>query len=425
MPRTNRILVVDDNEPNLVLMAAILKRADYHDVELLQDSTRFLEVLDVFAPDIILLDMHMPVVDGFEILRLMGERFGSREMLPVLVITADATTQTREAVLAAGADDMLVKPVDRVEVVQRTNNLLEKRHLYRQLHSHNQVLQDELIEKTRDEAERLREVTEKRAVIQAVLDNEQFRIVYQPIVNVADQSIAGVEALSRFSSIPPRPPNEWFDDAATAGLRAELELATIRAALRNIDSLPEGAYISVNSSAETLDEPELVTILSDSDPSRIVIEITEHTHIADYASLGETLTSLRAMGVRIAVDDAGAGFAGLSHILQLRPDLIKLDVALIRDIGSDPAKRALATAMVSFGRDIGAQIVAEGVETLSEFHAIQRVGVCKVQGYLLGRPQDLPVTLERVDLPRGPMRNFGGQNSHQMPQVTRATEVTL
>ena len=131
---------------------------------------------------------------------------------------------------------------------------------------------------------------------------------------------------------------------------------------------------------------DLLDLLSGLPAERIVLEITEHAHVEDYDALLCALEPLRKNGVRLAVDDAGAGYSGLQHILQIRPDFIKLDMALTRHIDLDPARKALASALVAFARDTGSRIIAEGVETASELDTLRGIGIEKAQGYFLGRP---------------------------------------
>ena len=137
----------------------------------------------------------------------------------------------------------------------------------------------------------------------------------------------------------------------------------------------------------------IVEALSRVAGSRIVLELTEHTRIDDYPALLEALDELRQHGVRIAVDDAGAGYAGLQQILGLRPDIIKLDVDLTRGIDTDPVRRALAACLVRFGEDTNSVIVAEGIETAAELETLRQLGVPWGQGYLLARPGPLPLPL--------------------------------
>lgn len=396
--RSDRILVVDDNRANLSLMGALLEGAGYDDVLLEQDSTRVLELVANFRPDLVLLDLHMPGISGFQLLERMDEVVEADDFLPVIVVTADSTTETRRKVLGAGAKDLLIKPVDVVEVVQRAANLLETRHLNRQLRTSNRTLNERL--RQQDEIERAARAERERIIanLTDVLRNNRMTSVFQPIVDASLGEIVGVEALTRFAVEPVRPPDRWFADAAAVGMGYQLEMAAIRSAFSRLEELPSGAYLSVNCSPDVLLDPGLVALSDEVDASRVVLEMTEHTAISDYRAVQTQLGLLRARGFRIAVDDAGSGFASLNHILQLRPNIIKLDSALIRDIDTDPAKRALATAMVTFASELHAELVAEGVETVPEFETVRRIGIGTIQGYLLGRPQALPLAAVEIPL---------------------------
>jgi EAL domain-containing protein (putative c-di-GMP-specific phosphodiesterase class I) len=149
----------------------------------------------------------------------------------------------------------------------------------------------------------------------------------------------------------------------------------------------------VNASPETIISAEFSDALADLPAERIVLEITEHADVGDYDALLAALGPLRARGVRLAVDDAGAGYSSLRHILHLQPDLIKLDMSLTRNICLDPARKALASALVSFAREMGSQIIAEGVETEAELSTLKEIGVERAQGYLLARPLPLDEVL--------------------------------
>ena len=215
-------------------------------------------------------------------------------------------------------------------------------------------------------------------------------MVFQPIVCLAAERIVGVEALARFAADPPSP-EHWFHRADHLGVGAELEVAAVRAALRRLADLPAPMYMSVNVSPASL--PTLLPYLSASavDLTRVVLEVTEHGDIVDYASFTDLLEPLRSRGLRIAVDDTGAGYAGLQHILRLHPDLIKLDRSLVTGLDKDPAARALVRSLVAFSTEIGASLVAEGVETEAEHTTLHALNVALVQGYRFGRPAPLEV----------------------------------
>lgn len=213
------------------------------------------------------------------------------------------------------------------------------------------------------------------------------RMVYQPIVALRDKAVVGHEALSRFPVETGMTTEQWYQRAAQVGAEAELELSAARAAVEALD-LVDG-YVSVNLSARTLLSPAALDFLAEQPLQRIVLELTEHAAVDDYALLAGALAPLRAEGLRLAVDDTGAGYASLRHVLRLGADLIKLDRSLVSDLAADPVRHALVAALTRFADDTGSQVVAEGVETTHELAALEALGVPFVQGYLLGRPAPL------------------------------------
>jgi PAS domain S-box-containing protein len=235
---------------------------------------------------------------------------------------------------------------------------------------------------------------DRRDCIQQVLDDGGPTMVFQPIVELATGKPVGAEALARFPAQPNRAPAEWFADAAGVGLGVELELAAIRAAVAQLDALPAGTYLSLNAGPDTVVSPQLHHLLRSAPGSRLVIELTEHMAVVDYSALTEALDALRCRGVRLAVDDAGSGFSSLQHILNLKPDIIKLDRALVEAIDTDPARRALAGSLLTFANEIGAQVIAEGIENLREQTVLRRLGVRYGQGFHLGRPGPMPLADE-------------------------------
>ena len=149
-------------------------------------------------------------------------------------------------------------------------------------------------------------------------------------------------------------------------------------------------YLSINFSPDTVITPQFMQMVSETPLERVVVELSEHLPVTDYDMLNQSLGQLRARGGRLAIDDAGAGFASLQHILRLSPDVIKLDITLTKGVDSDQARRALAFALTSFASEIGADIVAEGVETRSELEALKALGVVYGQGFYLGYPAPAP-----------------------------------
>lgn len=222
--------------------------------------------------------------------------------------------------------------------------------------------------------------------IKSILDSDNPSIVYQPIFHLAQNRIVGFESLSRFTASPLRTPDVWFNEAAKVGLGVALETKAIQTALQGLKYLPDSVYVTINASPETILSGAIASTFKDMPLNRLVLEVTEHALIDRYEDLAAAICSLRERGMQVAVDDAGAGYASFRHILNLAPDIIKLDISLTRNIDSDRSRRALAAALTRFAEETGSKIVAEGVETAAKLHVLQEIGINKAQGYLLGRP---------------------------------------
>lgn len=222
--------------------------------------------------------------------------------------------------------------------------------------------------------------------LDAVLRADGLRMVYQPIVDVATGRIVGFESLARFASEPYRTPDIWFAEAAQIGRLVELESQAIRLALAGVAELPASVYVTVNASPETIVKGALADVLRGQPLQRLVVEVTEHQAIERYEDIAEAIAPLQQLGLRIAIDDAGAGYASFRHVLNLHPHIVKLDNSITRAIDVDRSRRALAAALCGFAAETGCGIVAEGVETQSELDAVRALGIGKAQGYHLGRP---------------------------------------
>ena len=223
-----------------------------------------------------------------------------------------------------------------------------------------------------------------RRDIERIIRGGRFRPVFQPIFDL-DRAIAvGHEALTRFAD--ERPPDLVFQQAAGVGLGLELEIATLRKILEVAGRLPFGALLSVNASPELITSGRLETVLP---PwrGRIVLEVTEHDLVADYPAVRVAMAGLAP--VRLAVDDAGAGFASLRHIIELEPDFVKLDMGLVRGIDGDPARQGLVAGMAYFAIRTDRTLIAEGIETAAERDMLRSLGIRLGQGFLLGRPAAL------------------------------------
>jgi EAL domain-containing protein (putative c-di-GMP-specific phosphodiesterase class I) len=397
LPGAACVLIVDDQPANVGLLERLIRSAGVTNVHAVTDPRQAVARCLEVGADLVLLDLHMPHMDGYAVMSELRAALPDDGFVPVLVLTADSTTATRDRALRAGAKDFLTKPFDRTEVILRVCNLLETRALYAAVQRHNATLRADLDRRAEQERRIAEQRRERLQRVHGVLSGGGLTMVFQPIADLNTGEIVGVEALARFTGHPTRPPDEWFEEAAAVGRGCELELTAAGAALSQLDRLPPHAFLSVNISPATATEPGLARLLDAFPAHRIVLELTEHTRIDDYERLLTALGTLRRRGVRVAVDDAGAGYSGLQHILRLRPDLLKLDVALTHGIDTDPARRALATALVTFAREIDAVIIAEGVETPQELETLRRLGIPLGQGYHLARPGPIPLPGPRLE----------------------------
>jgi diguanylate cyclase (GGDEF)-like protein len=227
----------------------------------------------------------------------------------------------------------------------------------------------------------------KAGHIQRLLEPGAIRPVYQPIVRLGDLEPVGYEGLARFpyaDGLSHLPPDVTLAAAAELGLREDLE-AACWAAMADAGSPPDGRLLFVNISPEALEHPRLLE-LADRLPSRLVIEITEQSEVSDYGQLRELLEPWVSRGAAVAIDDTGAGYASLQHVVELRPDFLKLTRSLVADIDRDANRQALLRALAAFARQVGAGIVAEGVERVEELEVLREAKVDYAQGWLFGRP---------------------------------------
>jgi EAL domain-containing protein (putative c-di-GMP-specific phosphodiesterase class I) len=225
-----------------------------------------------------------------------------------------------------------------------------------------------------------------RQRVDHVLQRRAVDVALQPVIDLTTGRIAGTEALARFAD--GRPPDVWLQEAVDTGQGLALDRLAFTHAVRQMKRLPAHCYLSVNATPELIMHGQLAELLDGQHVplEHLVIELTEHVKVSSYGDLLVGLAQLRERGVRLAVDDTGAGYASFNHVLQLRPDIIKIDRSLIANVDADPARRSLITALVLLALDLDATIVAEGVETMAELSTLATLGVDCAQGYLLARP---------------------------------------
>lgn len=259
-----------------------------------------------------------------------------------------------------------------------------------------------------------------RRLVEKILSEETIDTAFQPIIDVQLGRVVGAEALSRFTTKPARTPDLWFAAAESVGRGVDLEEVALRRALTRAFSLPPGCYVAVNASPAMLTSSRLLPLLQASGfpLDRIVVEITEHTSIPDYAPVRAARDQLRAHGIRLAVDDAGAGYASLQHVLALAPDMIKIDRSLISGVDADPVRGSMVAAVVTFALQSGAALVAEGVETAAELDVLRTLAVDHAQGYLIAKPSTDPADWAnwRAPAPSAP-QGYADRPVHIIPRT--------
>jgi EAL domain-containing protein (putative c-di-GMP-specific phosphodiesterase class I)/CheY-like chemotaxis protein len=378
-----RVIVADDDPDMQLVLADLISDADTLElVGVAEHADAAIELAACQHPDVALVDVRMP---GGGVAATVGIRQTSPQT-KVIAFSADEDRRTVIGLLEAGALGYLVKDASGHMIVQAIERAAGGQGSLAGAVTAGVI--DELVQQR---AEKRQAQQHRHGIIariqRAMEEPDALSIYLQPICSLSDGVVVGVEALSRFGPEPHVPPDHWFADADQVGRRVTLELLAIDRALALMPSLPASIYLAVNASPTTLASERLGTLLQRSDPIRVVVELTENAAIDDYESFGSSLARVRTRGARIAVDDAGAGYASLRHILKLAPDLIKLDRTLIAGIEHDRPTQALAAGLISFANQCGASIVAEGIESQGQLTALRALGVSYGQGYFLSPPQ--------------------------------------
>jgi EAL domain-containing protein (putative c-di-GMP-specific phosphodiesterase class I) len=233
---------------------------------------------------------------------------------------------------------------------------------------------------------------EKLERVERVLSGGEIKPVFQPVVELETGRTVAVEALARFPGDPAYTPDKWFRDAWEVGLGVPLELLAVTAAARALPRLPADIGLHINASPLAVASPGFLSCVQEG-PERVTVELTEHLRIDDYDAFEMTLRPLREKGMKTAIDDFGAGYASLKHILRVRPDWIKLDISLTERIDEDEVALALATSLASFARAVDVDVVAEGIETKDQLEAVVELGLRHGQGFYFGVPAPLDAAL--------------------------------
>lgn len=385
-------LLGDDDALHLVLSSTMV--ADHHAVVLHRATSLAGEVLRSGTP------LRCDDVDTDDrVDRIVAHRLGVRSMLEVpllhngevigLILVGSARTESftdedlRRCEAVAGVVTMLVATAG--ELVKLTGTVNPNVLRNKGVASCDIDAVTRFVSCLLDPA--LADLAQLRQRIEQTIAASAMDIVLQPVVDLATSTLVSVEALARFTGPPRQAPDRWFAEAERVGLGSELEVVAASQAIRLLELIPEPVTLSINVGPSTLDDPCFVGLVMADAPKRIIIELTEHIPVDNYQALIAGVQWLRHHGVRLAVDDAGAGYASFAHIIELAPELIKLDRSLIADIATDPVRRALAGALVGFAHQSGARVVAEGIETAHEFAAAADLGIDYGQGFYLGRPE--------------------------------------
>lgn len=368
------VLVVDDDPLVLMATARLLESAGFKVVRA-EGGDEALAALAACSFAVVLSDINMPGASGLDILKAVRDRDLD---VPVVLITGAPTLAGAAEAVAWGAFRYLVKPVDSTALVEVTAHAVR-------LHRIAQIKREALAAVSNGGAG-----VGERAALLASFERAlaSLWMAAQPILDVRDRAPHGYEMLLR-SGEPALPhPGAVIDAAERLGRLHELGQAVRDAAARAADSAPPGAQLFVNLHSRDLDDPHLVDASSPLSrvAERVVLEVTERVAIDEVRDARARVADLRRLGFRVAIDDLGAGYSGLTSFAALEPEYVKLDMSLVRGIDSSPTRQRLVGALAAACVDLGVRVVAEGIETTGERDHVARLGCDLLQGYRFARP---------------------------------------
>jgi EAL domain-containing protein (putative c-di-GMP-specific phosphodiesterase class I) len=373
-PRKGRVLIVDDNDEILRAHERVLVRAGY-DVEVASDGLEALEKLEDGGVDAIVSDISMPKMDGIALLRTVRE--GDLD-LPVLLLTGDPKVETAVEAIQHGALRYLIKPVP-PEVLEQEVQYAVRLYAWAKLR---RVADDEV------GGDSLR--AGDRAGLAASFGRALARMwmAYQPIVSCAKKEIIGYEALMRTDEESLRVCEAMLRASERLGRCADIGRTVRRLVATNLTERGDRQLFFVNLHVRDLLDEALYDAHAPlgMHADHVVLEVTERAALDEISDVGSRVSRLRQMGFRIAVDDLGAGYSSLTSLAQLQPDVVKLDMSLIRDVHKHPIKQKLVSSFASLSKDMGITLIAEGVETIDERDALVGLGCDVFQGFLFARP---------------------------------------
>ena len=370
-----RILVVDDEADLLDLLAENLRRAGYA-VDTAADGGAAKEALAKNRYDVVLSDIVMPGMNGLELLRRVREQDFD---LPVLLMTGSPGLDTAVQALEEGALKYLVKPVHDDELRQAVERAVHLGRIAR-------LKREALIHLGFDDRH-----LGDRAGLEIALGRAfgSLWMAYQPIVVARSGQLFGYEALVRSSERTLGVPTALFDAAERLGRVRQLGRAIRDEVAKSLPTMATDIFVNLHGQELGDDSLYAASSLLNSRARQIVLEITERESLEGIPDLRARIATLRRMGFRIAVDDLGAGYAGLTSFAALEPDIVKLDSALTNGVENQPLKRNLIGSMVGLCKSLGILVVAEGIETEGDRDVVVDLGCDLLQGFLLGRPARL------------------------------------
>jgi len=371
-----RVLLVDDDQLVLNSWRRILRAAGYA-VEILDQSRELSALLERERFEAVVTDIRMAGLDGFGVLRVVHERAPD---VPVVLATGSADLQSAIQAVEAGAFRYLQKPVGTDELQDAVSDAVRTHRLAR--------AREEAFRLVGDEAEHRK--AQQRAELSARFDRALACrwMAYQPLCDRRSGAVFAYEALLRTDEPTLQNPSAFIGAAEQLERLAELGRSVRAGVAVGLPHMPEGVSVFVNLHPLDLDDPELYDEASPLSrvAGRVVLEITERASLSEVKDLGPRLDLLRGLGYRIAVDDLGAGFAGLASFARLRPEVVKIDMSLVRGVENDPVRRKLVHSITRASHDLGILVVAEGIESEAERDALASLEVDVLQGFLLGRP---------------------------------------
>ena len=368
-----RVLVIDD-EPLMRKLLGRLLTASGYDVVVTEGGAEAIELLWQNAFDVVVSDVNMPGVDGIEVLRFVRQRDPD---LPVILVTACASTDTAIGAVQHHATAYMTKPIDTKRFQEEVAQALTMHKLARVRREAHAVLTT----KHNNGVEASLTATFDRALAGVFM-------AYQPIVSWPQRTIFGYEALVRSSEKELPHPGALFGAADKLDRSRDLGRVIRRKSIEPFASTDPELRLFLNLHAqdlldETLFETDSALVRM---AHRVVLEITERAQLESVVDVSNRVARLRELGFKVAIDDIGAGYSGLTSFALLKPDMVKLDMALVRDIDKDPVKRRLASLVIQLCRDLGIEVVGEGIETRPERDVLLELGCDLLQGYLFGRP---------------------------------------